>query len=806
MANHFTETLDQIMSYGDSLKMAHAHTEDESLHGRTLTHNGRELINFGSCSYLGLEHHPALIEGTIEAVKKFGTQFSSSRTFASLGLYQELESSLETIFEQPVLVSATTTLGHFAAMPVVVEDNDAIILDMQVHSSVQMAAQILKARGNTITIIRHNDMEALEKKIQELSAKHDKVWYMADGVYSMYGDYAPIHELEALLNKHKKFHLYIDDAHGSSWTGKHGRGWVRSQIEHHEKMLLTISLNKSFAGAGGAIVFPDKEMQRLVRNCGGTFIFCGPIQPPMLGAICASTRLHLSEEIKIHQQKIADLVAHCNQRLREAGLPQFEETDSPLFFIPVGLPNVTMNMVNTLKKDGIFVNPGIFPAVPMKRGGVRFMMNGHLTKADVDALVDSLAAHYEAVLAEFGSSSEKVAKTFRIPAFQVKSPKTAQIAAKSTAAELRIQTARTIDEIDPTDWDRIFLGKGNFNVSSLKMLEKVFAHNEEAENQWDFHYFIARDQEDQIVAATFYTCALVKDDMFAPAEVSKQIESQRVHDPLHLCSKSVMLGSLITKGEHLFIDREHPQWKSALQTLIQEMQDTQAEQGANQLQIRDFVGEHDAEMDQFFLEMGLSIYSLPATNTVEHMNWKDHDGYMDRLGSRYRSDLRREVLKHKEEFSIVTEKPTTIHEIKEVYALYNNVFENSYEMNVHRLPFAFFRELCKNPHYDVIRLYLKDDPRPEALRKPVAVMFSFFNGPTYTALIVGMDYQYLRSHEIYKQALYRTVWRAWDLECDQLDLAYTAELAKKKVGARPKPAYAYVQAVDHFNFAQIAAL
>ena len=43
---------------------------------------------------------------------------------------------------------------------------------------------------------------------------------MADGIYSMYGDYAPIKELKALSIKYPQLHLYIDDVHGMSWIGK----------------------------------------------------------------------------------------------------------------------------------------------------------------------------------------------------------------------------------------------------------------------------------------------------------------------------------------------------------------------------------------------------------------------------------------------------------------------------------------------------------------------------------------------------------------------------------------------------------
>jgi hypothetical protein len=72
--------------------------EDEHLDGRTFRLGGKELVNFGSCSYLGLEVHPALREGVIDAVTRYGTQFSSSRSYVSAPLYAELTTLLDELF------------------------------------------------------------------------------------------------------------------------------------------------------------------------------------------------------------------------------------------------------------------------------------------------------------------------------------------------------------------------------------------------------------------------------------------------------------------------------------------------------------------------------------------------------------------------------------------------------------------------------------------------------------------------------------------------------------------------------------
>src|SRR3954469_23759429 len=71
---------------------------DTPLSGRKVTIQDREVVSFSSCSYLGLERHPALIEGVHRAVDRYGTQFSSSRGYLSAPLYDELEAKLSELF------------------------------------------------------------------------------------------------------------------------------------------------------------------------------------------------------------------------------------------------------------------------------------------------------------------------------------------------------------------------------------------------------------------------------------------------------------------------------------------------------------------------------------------------------------------------------------------------------------------------------------------------------------------------------------------------------------------------------------
>ena len=102
----FIDTLQQIAKYGINKKIFHLYTDSKKrIKGNSISLEGKEVINFGSCSYLGLEFDERLKTASKQAIDDFGTQFSESRAYVSISLYKELEDLFEKIFELPVVLS-----------------------------------------------------------------------------------------------------------------------------------------------------------------------------------------------------------------------------------------------------------------------------------------------------------------------------------------------------------------------------------------------------------------------------------------------------------------------------------------------------------------------------------------------------------------------------------------------------------------------------------------------------------------------------------------------------------------------------
>src|SRR5436190_17142502 len=85
------DIVNKLAEISIKLGIVHNNTEDEILDGRHIQIKGEKLLYFGSCGYLGLEHDERLKQGAINAIHKYGTQFSSSRAYVSSKYYQEAE-------------------------------------------------------------------------------------------------------------------------------------------------------------------------------------------------------------------------------------------------------------------------------------------------------------------------------------------------------------------------------------------------------------------------------------------------------------------------------------------------------------------------------------------------------------------------------------------------------------------------------------------------------------------------------------------------------------------------------------------
>lgn len=378
--------------------------EDDKLQGDSVVLDGRRVVNFGLCSYLGLGDDERLIEGAVDAIRRFGTSYSSSMAYTAVPLYRDLSERLATILEAHVVLAPTTTLAHLAALPVLIRPEHVAVVDAQSHASVRTATQILQANGVTVLTVPHDDLERTEATIAE-HGDSPRVWLLTDGVFSMHGDIAPAVELNRLLDRHHNLYVYCDDAHGFGWDGEHGRGVYLGRAGWHERLVISVGLSKSFGATGGVIATVDEEMAEMVEIAGPPLVFGGPIPPAALGAGLASADIHLSDEHKELQRRLMERIDFVNRFAEEIGLPLADHSPTPLWYHDVGDGRKMLELVAEMKESGFFLNAAAFPVVPVGHAGVRFTVTNYLSMQQIE---DMMICLQERRLEMFGETEVEI--------------------------------------------------------------------------------------------------------------------------------------------------------------------------------------------------------------------------------------------------------------------------------------------------------------------------------------------------------------------------------------------------------------
>lgn len=382
------ETYQQVQQAA-AMGIVHLVADDEVLDGRSFAVGGRRYVNFNSCSYLGLEVDARLKAGAIAAVERYGVQMSNARTYVSAPPYARVEALATQMFGGHVIITPSTTLAHLSALPVLVRRGDVVLFDAQVHHSVQAVLPSLVALGASVERVSHLRVDHLDAKVRELSPSAPRVHFLTDGVFSIRGDTVDMAAMRRLVDAHPKLHLYIDDAHGVSWYGPHGRGHALADGPIPRTTVVG-SAAKSFGAGGGIIVCHDEETWRRVRSVGPSLIFSGPMQIPVLGALEASFRLHLSDELPALQAELMTRVEHFDRAAEAAGL-DFTRHGTPIRFLEIGDETRMQRVVQRVAHDGYFTTLVMYPGVRRGGAGLRLALNRSLRIEDIDGLIESVA-------------------------------------------------------------------------------------------------------------------------------------------------------------------------------------------------------------------------------------------------------------------------------------------------------------------------------------------------------------------------------------------------------------------------------
>ena len=345
--------------------------------------DGHKVLMFGSNSYLGLSDDPRLKEAAIAAVKKYGTSCSGSRFLnGTLDIHQELEEKLAKFVGKEEAVTYSTgfqvNLGVVSCLGF---KGGYIILDDTDHACIIDGSRL---GWSTVYKFKHNDMEALEKKLKVCEPDAYKL-IVIDGVYSMLGDLAKLPEICDLCDKYGAS-VMIDDAHGLGVFGENGSGTASHFGLTDRTDLIMGTFSKSFGSLGGFIA-GDHDVLNYIKHNSRSLIFSASMTPAATAA--ASKALDIMIEEPERREHLWDTTRYAWKCFRENGF-DINLTESPIIPLMVRDTIKALSLVEEAYRQGVFITPVIAPAVPEKDVLIRFALMATHNREHVDQAVEVL--------------------------------------------------------------------------------------------------------------------------------------------------------------------------------------------------------------------------------------------------------------------------------------------------------------------------------------------------------------------------------------------------------------------------------
>lgn len=343
--------------------------------------NGKEVLMFGSNSYLGLTNHPKIKEAAMKATAKYGTGCAGSRFLnGTLDIHVELEKKLaDFVGKKAALVYSTGFQVNLGVIPTVTGRNDYILIDELNHASIIEATRLSFAK---VLKFRHNDMQSLEKQLKRCEEGRIKL-IVVDGVFSMDGDIANLPEISKLADKYEAT-IMVDDAHAIGVLGQHGSGTASHFGLTRKVDLIMGTFSKSLAALGGFIA-SDAETINYIKHHSRSLIFSASATPASAAAVIAALEIIKAEPERI--QRLWDVTHYAIDNFRRLGF-DIGNTVTPIIPLFIRDNLKTLAITRMLLDEGIFVNPVVSPAVSKDNTLIRFSLMATHTKDQVDIALD----------------------------------------------------------------------------------------------------------------------------------------------------------------------------------------------------------------------------------------------------------------------------------------------------------------------------------------------------------------------------------------------------------------------------------
>jgi len=303
----------------------------------------------------------------------------------TLTIHNELEETIANFKHTEAAVTYTSGYAtNLSVISTLLGRGDYIISDKLNHASIVDGCLM---SGAKFLRFRHNDMQALEGRLQQIPEGAGKL-VVSDSVFSMDGDIIDLPKMVELCRKYGAW-LMIDEAHSVGVLGKTGRG-----IEEYYNLTDAIdvkmgTLSKTIPSVGGYVA-GKKELVDYLRHASRAYIFSAALPPAQAAAAKAAFEVIMDEPWRV--EKLRKNSAQFISGLQERG---FNTLHTQTAIVPVicGEDEIAYRMTREAQHRDVFVLPVVSPAVPPDLARLRATVTAAHESDEIEHAMDVL---YEA--------------------------------------------------------------------------------------------------------------------------------------------------------------------------------------------------------------------------------------------------------------------------------------------------------------------------------------------------------------------------------------------------------------------------
>ncbi len=345
--------------------------------------DGKKRLMMGSNNYLGLTHHPKVLEAAKAALEWFGSGCTGSRLLnGTLELHEKLEARLAEFFgKEAALIFSTGYQANLGLISGLVGRGDVVLIDKLDHASIVDGAKM--SFGQTERF-GHGNLTQLELQLQKHSERG--LLIVVDGIYSMEGDIADVPALLKLAQKYSAA-LAVDDAHSIGVLGPKGDGTAAHFGLADEVEIIVGTFSKSLASIGG-FVAGDETVIHYLKHHSRPIIFSAALPPANTAGVLAALEIMITEPER--RDSLWQNTRRFQEGCRSLGF-DLGPTETPIIPVLIGTLEQTFTVWRDLFEAGVFTNPVVPPAVPADQCRLRASLMATHTPDQIDFALDALA-------------------------------------------------------------------------------------------------------------------------------------------------------------------------------------------------------------------------------------------------------------------------------------------------------------------------------------------------------------------------------------------------------------------------------